>query len=352
MFIARCSREDFENEKGAIWRVKLSMQYYSVKRRLRIILFLLFVIGLHTGGLSYAGESDYKQLMRDFVKSISGYAKGRNPDFIIIPQNGHELMREHGEQKGKPALDYMDAVDGAGQEDLFYGYDDDNMATPRAESEYLMSFLDAAKRNEVVILVTDYCRDRRKMDDSYNKNSLKGYISFAAPARDLNIIPDYPYPIRNRNILSIELLSDAKNFLYLLDPGNFRSKGSYLSALKATDYDVIIIDAFFEEDMLSPGEVTSLKRKPGGGTRLVIAYMSIGEAEDYRYYWRSSWKRNTPAWLDEENTDWPGNYKVRYWNPGWQAIIFGSSGAYLDRIVTAGFDGVYLDIIDAFEYFE
>jgi cysteinyl-tRNA synthetase len=36
----------------------------------------------------------------------------------------------------------------------------------------------------------------------------------------------------------------------------------------------------------------------------------------------------------------------------WQDIIFGDADGYLDRIMNAGFDGVYLDIIDAFEYFE
>jgi len=35
-------------------------------------------------------------------------------------------------------------------------------------------------------------------------------------------------------------------------------------------------------------------------------------------------------------------------NPEWQAIIF----EYEDRILNAGFDGVYLDIIDGFEYWE
>lgn len=30
----------------------------------------------------------------------------------------------------------------------------------------------------------------------------------------------------------------------------------------------------------------------------------------------------------------------------------GGEGAYLDRIMEAGFDGVYLDIVDAFEYYE
>ncbi len=51
---------------------------------------------------------------------------------------------------------------------------------------------------------------------------------------------------------------------------------------------------------------------------------------------------------EPENPNWPGNYKVRYWDPEWQAIIF----EYEDKILNAGFDGVYLNIIDAFEYWE
>lgn len=53
-----------------------------------------------------------------------------------------------------------------------------------------------------------------------------------------------------------------------------------------------------------------------------------------------------------ENPDWPGNYKVKYWNEDWQKLIYKNNDSYLNKISTAGFDGVYLDIIDAFEYFE
>ena len=80
--------------------------------------------------------------------------------------------------------------------------------------------------------------------------------------------------------------------------------------------------------------------------------MSIGEAEDYRYYWESDWDNNPPEWIAFENADWPGNYVVKYWNKDWQNIIFGNKNSYLKKILDAGFDGVYLDIIDAFEYFE
>lgn len=57
-------------------------------------------------------------------------------------------------------------------------------------------------------------------------------------------------------------------------------------------------------------------------------------------------------WLVEENPNWPGNYKVRYWMSEWQALFFGSAEAYLNKVLAAGFDGAYLDLIDAFEYFE
>ena len=119
------------------------------------------------------------------------------------------------------------------------------------------------------------------------------------------------------------------------------------------DYDLIIMDLFFNDGTaFTASEVESLKHKANGGKRLVICYMSIGEAENYRYYRQSSWAHNTPSWLSSENPSWSGNYKVRYWDSEWQDIICGTGDSYLNRILAAHFDGVYLDIIDAYEFFE
>lgn len=125
--------------------------------------------------------------------------------------------------------------------------------------------------------------------------------------------------------------------------------------IAALPVDLVVIDYAAdgdEETEFKPAQTAQMKRRPDGGTKKLISYMSIGEAEDYRYYWNKDWEKNQdrPAWLDDVNPEWKGNYKVRYWDPDWQAIIMGSPGAYLDRIIAAGFDGVYLDIIDAFEY--
>ncbi|MCK5169196.1 MAG: endo alpha-1,4 polygalactosaminidase [Bacteroidales bacterium] len=300
------------------------------------------------------GDLDFKQEMRDFVIGISQYAKAENPNFVIIPQNGHELVSSNGDTDGSADINYNRAIDACGQEDLFYGYDDDDIITGTEDNEYLTDLLDIAKSAGNVILVTDYCFTHSKMDDSYSKNNAKDYISFAADDRELSQIPDYPLTIYNENSDDITSISEVKNFLYLINPENYATKSDFISDIIATNYDLLIMDYFFGDDNLefTSTEVQQLKQKANGGTRLLVIYMSIGEAEDYRYYWDSGWETTPPAWLAEENPYWPGNYKVRYWQQGWQDIIFGNDSSYLKKILDAGFDGVYLDIIDAFEYFE
>jgi cysteinyl-tRNA synthetase len=97
--------------------------------------------------------------------------------------------------------------------------------------------------------------------------------------------------------------------------------------------------------------IENLKRSPGG-EKIVLCYMSIGQAEDYRFYWQREWYENPPGWLDEPDPDWAGDYWVRYWDPGWQAIIYGSPESYLDQILDLGFDGVYMDRVDTYFYYE
>ncbi|OYU79120.1 MAG: hypothetical protein CFE23_15560 [Flavobacterium sp. BFFFF1] len=295
-------------------------------------------------------QLDYKQEMRDFVIGISQKAKSLNPAFAVIPQNGIELVTQSGNPDGVAAQAYLQAIDGNGQEDLFYGYDNDNVATPAAVTDYLKSFLDISKANGKTILVTDYCSSTEKIADAHNKNSQNQYISYAATERALNVIPSTAIPNENGNVIGA--LSQAKNFLFLINPENFTSKQEFINAVAATNYDAVILDLFFNNTEFTADDVAQLKNKANGGKRMVICYMSIGEAEDYRYYWNDAWNNQKPDWIKAENPDWPGNYKVKYWNGEWQAVIFRNQDSYLNKIVGRGFDGVYLDIIDAFEYFE
>lgn len=323
-----------------------------MSQRLAPVCAITFLLAAAGCGLEPPNRTDYRQDMRDFVQAISTYAKEINPEFAVVPQNGCELVSSTGEETGVPDQAYLGAIDAIGREDLFYGYNVDNHPTPVGERRYMQSFLDTALAHGITILITDYCSSPSYVDDSYTQNAGAGYVSFAADHRGLDDIPAYPAAPFRENSDSIGSIDQAKNFLYILDPSSFGSKQAYLEAMRATSFDCLIIDLFFEEVQLTVQEVASLKIKRKGGTRQVLCYVSIGEAESYRYYWRSGWKPGNPGFLDNENPDWEGNYKVRYWETEWQQIIFGDNQSYLKRVLDAGFDGVYLDIIDAFEYFE
>ena len=120
----------------------------------------------------------------------------------------------------------------------------------------------------------------------------------------------------------------------------------------ASPFDVLVIDTTLDgsdETTLQPADLARLQRKPDGARRLVLAYLSIGEAESYRPYWDKQWKRTKPEWLLGENPDWKENYAVCFWHPGWQSIMCGSPQARLDLVLAAGFDGVYLDKCDVFD---
>ncbi|MEQ1648734.1 MAG: MJ1477/TM1410 family putative glycoside hydrolase [Hyphomicrobiaceae bacterium] len=117
-------------------------------------------------------------------------------------------------------------------------------------------------------------------------------------------------------------------------------------------FDLLVIDYAkdgSDDTALSPAELERLKRKPDGGRRIVLAYLSIGEAESYRSYWQAQWKRNKPGWLLGENPEWEENYSVCFWEPEWQQIMCGARDSRLDLILDAGFDGVYLDKCDVYE---
>lgn len=296
--------------------------------------------------------SDFKGEMRSFVINLSKYAKQKAPSFYIIPQNGTQLVTIDGTPKSPIHKAYLDAIDAHGQESLFYGYYEDDGKTPDEATSYTSSFLDKSKKEGNKILVTDYCSSISNVEDSYKKNTDAGYVSFAANQRNLtNIYP--PYGINNKNEWTINTLDDVKNFLFLLNTEEFETKEDLISNLSKADYDLIVIDAFFKDGTwLTKKDINRLKQKTNGEKRLVISYLSIGEAEEYRYYWKELWLKYKPDWLAEENPNWGGNYKVRYWDEEWQQIIYGSKSAYLDNIIDIGFDGAYLDIIDAFQYFE
>ena len=163
---------------------------------------------------------------------------------------------------------------------------------------------------------------------------------------------------------------------------------AYIEQLAASKWDAFYIDAHFSDmGALTREEVETLKRKPQGGRRLVIAYLSIGTTELYRWYvdpvmvnpsprsflrgtvedgifiparerfkdpnipnwmlwsaYRGQYaSESTPIWWHPEWRDIIVRGGSPYKNPGFNHSQFADGRSSIDRIVDMGFDGVYLD---------
>ena len=110
-------------------------------------------------------------------------------------------------------------------------------------------------------------------------------------------------------------------------------------------FELIVMDPSADGSIAGEWSAEQIQQIAASG-KLPIAYLSIGEAENYRWYWQPSWDTDPPGWLGPENPQWPGNFKVRFWVAAWQSLVFQS----LHRIVDQGFAGVYLDVIDAYYF--
>lgn len=121
--------------------------------------------------------------------------------------------------------------------------------------------------------------------------------------------------------------------------------------LAPTAFDLVIADISLSGS--SRQHIMDLKNSEGG-EKLVVAYMSIGQAARFQYYWKAEWSQNGnwPHWADEPDGTWAGDVWVHYWDPEWQDIILTGDDAYLDRIIDLGFDGVLLDRVDTANYYE
>jgi len=141
-----------------------------------------------------------------------------------------------------------------------------------------------------------------------------------------------------------EKLSDVEFWMYQIQGQNLDGA---IEALGATHYDMLVIDQTRsiagEENWDSAGDVAYLQSTG----KMVICYIDVGEAEDYRWYWQSNWEVGNPQWISGEDPDgWDGNYPVLFWYTEWKTIM----AEYLTGIVNDGYDGIYLDWLEAYDF--
>jgi len=115
-------------------------------------------------------------------------------------------------------------------------------------------------------------------------------------------------------------------------------------ALINTNFDLVDIDP----DEFTSEEIVNIRNSG----KIVIAYINIGWAENWRSYWNNSWvdengmpvEGAAPDWLlSPQDLDWSGEYYVDYSSQDWKNMVYSS----IDVICSKGFDGIYMDNIEA-----
>jgi hypothetical protein len=152
-----------------------------------LIFLTTLLFGIALSGFAYCqdltplnySDSDsffYRDEMRHFIQAISRYSHQFHPNFIIVPQNGLSLLTTNGEPEGVLISEYLTAIDGVGQEELFFGFLGDDEPTPEDITSDWLSFLNKIQALGKAVLITDYCSNTFNIKNSFERNNLQHFI--------------------------------------------------------------------------------------------------------------------------------------------------------------------------------
>jgi cysteinyl-tRNA synthetase len=143
------------------------------------------------------------------------------------------------------------------------------------------------------------------------------------------------------------LLDGIEHWLYLID---VNLEQDTVDDIVVSDHDMVVLDFIPSEQQNTDYPIAEVIEQlhEADPHKLVLAYIDIGQAEDYRVYWDDDWQIGDPDWIVANDPDgWEGNFPVAYWRQEWHDIWLGEDGL-ISQIVDASFDGVYLDWVEAY----
>jgi len=304
---------------------------------------------------------NHRQEMRKFILSISRFTRRLDPNFIVMTQGGLELLEKANagdETTSSPSATYIKAIDGIIIKGLNFrpppkGKDD--IKTEAKAHTQMLRLAKMGKKRGLKIWVSDFAPNKQIAKDIVILSKANGFIPFASTnANDIfNTIPSIPSRPVNENPKNVTGLKVANNFLYLTDTSNYDRQEDFVMALNGTNFDAVITDVYHRgRRPFTKKNVQSFKFKRVGARRLVFAKMNIGYAESSLYYWKPGWGEGNPPYIGSPTPTNPDKYSVQYWYQAWQDVITSKPNSYVYGIYKQGFDGVVIDGVDAYRFFE
>ena len=297
-----------------------------MKKKRNVFLIILVIVWMrYLFPIDYSNISKqwYKKEMVKLILELSEIAKNENSSFEIHVQNGVFLL----DSEKKIEDNYFNLVSS-------FTHEVENLNF--FSHTGIKNKMEMVKKNNIDINLIGYGRKREFVNKLIKFAKSHEYGMYISNNFKLNQFPDKKIETRIK-------FNDIKSFLYLINPEKYSKVDNLIEDIIKSGYKLVFIDPFFKSKIIRRNYIKKMKQND----IKIIAYMSIGEAENYRYYWKNEWNSNSPHWIIKHNENWPGGFFVKYWNPIWKKIL----GEYLHKIISAGFDGVIFDVVDSYEYF-
>ena len=314
-----------------IWRV--------IMKGLKIFFIGLLIFGLQ---LSYALTVNAKSVptvsMTVNLDPASGLSSGNCQEYFDI-----SLTLDSGDESG--AADWW----------LIHKNAQDQFASYTFNTNNFITGINASYQGDLVSLNKFNIAGECNLDSGLNT------FYFGIDTNNNNII-DFDQLIYTSSSVKVaasgsrqQRLNDVYTWMYQIQELN---EDEAVETLAATEYDMLVLEPghnFSEYPYDTEEIISELSVSPEGKQRLLLAYIDIGQAEDYRDYWQADWiaptatQRGTPDFMITIDPDgWSGNYNVSYWRKEWKDIWLGDKGI-IAQLARFGFDGIYLDWIEAYD---
>lgn len=304
---------------------------------------------------------DYREEMRNFVQSISEYGRLTKPNFVVVANNGLDLLIKRNIYNDKitpKARSYMRSIDGIMQEGMFFSQarNGQPFGSPQVRhiQTKMLRLADYAKKSGLKVLTLDFGNGNKAIDIVRKLANARGFLSLMSdvPSHSIRKLPSHPRRPPQENSSNIISFGMIKNYAVIRNSASFGLQSEFALKMHDTNYDALLVEVLHGSTPLSRQAVETLKYKKIGSRRMVLAYMNVGRAASYQYYWRNNWTTGYPSWIDEPLNSEPDHYRVMFWDKGWQNIITGNQNSYLYGIIAQGFDGVVIDGTDSYKYYE
>lgn len=305
---------------------------------------------------------DYRNALRETVKTLSEYAKGRNAGFQVTTREGLGLaikserdaaieriadpLAAEGERAVSPVgyamRRYVRHLDGVIMNDQY-------CVPGKSQMTASAAFIDMLQENGLVVLSVDHCPSSDAAVEGWRAARSENIVPHVdlltgeAALRGLQRVPNSRPLGENPN--NIRRLSEARNMLLLDGSSAYADKETLILELARTNHDIVALSPFHRHgEPLTARQVQALHYKSLGARRLVLARLNISQARDTAYYWQDDWKIGEPEWLLAPVPEDPGLYDVAFWHPDWRAIL----GRTFAGLMDLGFDGVILEGTEAY----